>query len=58
VALRGVKVQIINLDYVVRIQPTDQNTSSIMMTDGIHSGSIIVQGNPGQLASAHRLRGS
>jgi hypothetical protein len=58
ITLSDGKTEIINLDYVMRIQPIDEKTSSIAMTDGSRTGPMAVRGNPAQIASAHRIAGS
>jgi hypothetical protein len=50
----GKKTEIVNLDHITRIQPMD-GSSVIIMTDGT---TIAVRGNPGEIASAQRLRGA
>jgi hypothetical protein len=44
----GKKTEIVNLDHITRIQPMN-GSSVIIMT---------VRGNPGEIASAQRLRGA
>jgi hypothetical protein len=56
VTLTDGRTEAINLDYVVRIQPIDEDTSAITMTDGVKSSPMAVQGVPVRIAPAPRLR--
>ena len=46
---------IVNLDYVLKIEPLEKGRSSIVMADGKQN--MIVNGEPGDAATAHRIEG-
>jgi hypothetical protein len=58
VTLTNGATEIINLDYVVRIQAIDESSSAITMTDGAKSVQMAVRGHQRVIASANRLRGA
>ena len=56
VTLTNGRAEVINLDYVVKIQPIDEQTSAITMTDGVNISQWAAEGVPSQIAVAPRLR--
>jgi hypothetical protein len=51
------KTEVINLDYVMKIEPVDRDQSSITMTDGLKRDVMLAKGSPGQIATAPRQHG-
>ena len=61
VTLTNGRTEIINLDYVVKIEPRDQATSSITVVTSFMPMLILpmlVKGTPSEIASSHRYRGT